>query len=59
MVQPQLVQTPVAVPVEEVNSGGAGTGHLGTPAIHERTKIIDQDGCATGIHVMMMPGTVV
>ncbi|MFC6020103.1 hypothetical protein ACFP2T_28405 [Plantactinospora solaniradicis] len=44
--------------MEEFSSGGAGAGHLGATAIHERTEVIDQDDRSAGIHAMMMPDTV-
>jgi hypothetical protein len=58
VVQPQLVQASVLVPIEELGSGSARTAHLGAAAIDERTEVIDQMDGSTGIHAMTMPGTV-
>lgn len=56
MVEPQLVQPPISVPVEELHSSRAGTGHLRTAAIHKGTEIVNQnDPGLAGNHPEMMP----
>lgn len=60
MVQPQLVQPPISVPVEELDPSRTGTGHLRTAAIDEGTEIVNQnDPALAGIHPEMMPGVAV
>jgi hypothetical protein len=61
VVEPQLVDAPVAVRVKKGESGSARPGYFRVTAVGERTQVVHQDDAprAFGFHQLILPDAAV